>query len=78
MGWTANAGQSNIFHVFLSTRKATMTNQSWNKISNTHALRVVGSGTLTGGICSCGWQTPGFHSSPKGVHQDFQTHKEDK
>jgi len=55
-----------------------MTNQSWNKVSNTHALRVVGSGTLTGGICACGWQTPGFHSTPKGVHKDFQIHKEVK
>ncbi len=54
-----------------------MSNTTWNARNNTHALRVVGSGTLTGGICACGFQT-GFHSTPKGVHQDFQTHKEVK
>lgn len=41
-----------------------------------HALRLVAFGSLSGGICACGWETPAWHPTDLDVAATFEEHVE--
>ena len=44
--------------------------------SEPHALRLVAFGSLSGGICACGWETPEWHPTDRDVADTFAEHVE--